>query len=68
MENVTDFVHQVYVDPDRGAEFARLIDTEGEVRNFEYQALRKDGSSGHGSRSTGTPFGMKKAFYSILKE
>ena len=44
MENVTDFVHQVYVDPDRGAEFARLIDTEGEVRNFEYQARRKDGS------------------------
>jgi PAS domain S-box-containing protein/putative nucleotidyltransferase with HDIG domain len=44
MENVTDFVHQVYVDPDRGAEFARLIDTKGEVRNFEYQARRKDGS------------------------
>ncbi|MHB9097272.1 MAG: PAS domain S-box protein, partial [Syntrophales bacterium] len=44
MENVTDFVHQVCVDPDRGAEFARLIDTEGEVRNFEYQARRKDGS------------------------
>jgi PAS domain S-box-containing protein len=44
MENVTDFVHQVYVDPDRGAEFALLIDTEGKVRNFEYQARRKDGS------------------------
>jgi PAS domain S-box-containing protein/putative nucleotidyltransferase with HDIG domain len=44
MANVTDFVHQVYVDPDRGAEFARLMDTEKEVRNFEYQARRKDGS------------------------
>jgi len=44
MANVTDFVRQVYVDPDRDAEFSRLIDTEGEVRNFEYQARRKDGS------------------------
>ncbi len=44
MTNVTDFVHQVYVDPDRGAAFARLIDTTGRVRNFEYQAHRKDGS------------------------
>ncbi|MDP1992533.1 MAG: PAS domain S-box protein, partial [Syntrophales bacterium] len=42
--NVTDFVHQVYVDPDRGAEFVRLIDTGGEVRNFEYLGRRKDGS------------------------
>ncbi|PJC76342.1 MAG: hypothetical protein CO013_00420 [Syntrophobacterales bacterium CG_4_8_14_3_um_filter_58_8] len=44
MENVTDFVRQIYVDPDQGAEFARLIDTEEEIRNFEYQARRKDGS------------------------
>ena len=44
MENVTDFVRQVYVDPDRGAEFSRLMDTKGDVRNFEYQARRKDGS------------------------
>ena len=44
MENVTNFVHQIHVDPDRGAEFNRLMDTEGEVRNFEYQAHRKDGS------------------------
>jgi PAS domain S-box-containing protein/putative nucleotidyltransferase with HDIG domain len=44
MANVTDFVRQVYVDPERGAEFARLLDTEDEVRNFEWQARRKDGS------------------------
>jgi PAS domain S-box-containing protein/putative nucleotidyltransferase with HDIG domain len=44
MANVTDFVHQIYVDPDQGAEFARLTDTEEEVRNFEYRARRKDGS------------------------
>ena len=44
MEDVTDFVRQVYVDPDRGAEFNRLMDTEGKVQNFEYQARRKDGS------------------------
>jgi PAS domain S-box-containing protein len=44
MENVTDFVRQVYVDPNRGAEFNRLMDTVGNVRNFEYQARCKDGS------------------------
>jgi PAS domain S-box-containing protein len=44
MANVTDFVHQVYVDPDRGAEFNRLMYTVGSVRNFEYQAHCKDGS------------------------
>ena len=42
--NLTDFIHQVYVDPDRGVEFARLMYTEGEVRKFEFQARRKDGS------------------------
>src|SRR3989339_46277 len=44
MENVTDFVRQVYVDPDRGVEFNRLMDAKGEVRNFVYRARRKDGS------------------------
>jgi len=44
MAKVTDFVHQVYVDPDCAAEFERIMDTEGEVRGFEYQAYRKDGS------------------------
>ncbi|MFH0883621.1 MAG: PAS domain S-box protein, partial [bacterium] len=44
MANITDFARQVYVDPDRSAEFARLMETKGEVRNFEYLARRKDGS------------------------
>ena len=44
MANVTDFVHDVYVDPDRGAELDRLMEIDGEVRNFEYRAHRKDGS------------------------
>ena len=44
MANVTDFVRQVYVDPDRGAEFARMMEAEGGGKNFEYQARRKDGS------------------------
>ena len=44
MAHVTDFVRDIYVDPDRGAEFSRLMEIDGEVRNFEYRAHRKDGS------------------------
>jgi PAS domain S-box-containing protein/putative nucleotidyltransferase with HDIG domain len=44
MAMVTDFIHQVYVDPDRAAEFDRTMDAEGEVLGFEYRAYRKDGS------------------------
>lgn len=44
MANVTNFVQEVYIDPDRGTEFARLMEKEGRVRDFEYRARRKDGS------------------------
>jgi PAS domain S-box-containing protein/putative nucleotidyltransferase with HDIG domain len=44
MAKITDFVHQVYVDPDRAAEFDRTMDAEGKVQGFEYQAHRQDGT------------------------
>lgn len=43
MTGITD-VRQVYADSDRASEFVRLMDTQGEARNFEYRARRKDGS------------------------
>jgi PAS domain S-box-containing protein len=41
---VRDIGKQEYVDPLRRAEFKRLIEQQGEVRNFEYEIRRKDGS------------------------
>jgi PAS domain S-box-containing protein len=42
--SVTDIEHQVYVEPDRRAEFIRLMEEHGEVSKFEFQVYRKDGS------------------------
>ena len=39
-----DIQRQLYVSPDRRAEFVRLMQTTGTVRNFESQVYRKDGS------------------------
>jgi PAS domain S-box-containing protein len=39
----TDIERQQYVDPERRAEFKRLLEEHGVVRGFEYQAYRKDG-------------------------
>ncbi|MCU1268076.1 MAG: hypothetical protein JWM21_4394 [Acidobacteria bacterium] len=39
-----DIEHQHYVDPLRRQEFKRLVEKNGYIRNFEYQAYRKDGS------------------------
>jgi PAS domain S-box-containing protein len=44
MEKVTNYVNEVYADPDRAVEFKRIMETEGGCRNFEYQVRRKDGS------------------------
>ena len=41
---VGDIGHQVYVDPQRRAEFKRLMMEHGLVQGFEYQVHRKDGS------------------------
>jgi diguanylate cyclase (GGDEF)-like protein/PAS domain S-box-containing protein len=42
--SITDIDQQVYVDPERRAEFRRLLAEHDEVRNFECQVYRKDGS------------------------
>jgi PAS domain S-box-containing protein len=41
---VGDIGHQVYVDPNRRAEFKSLMTDHGLVQGFEYQVYRKDGS------------------------
>jgi len=40
---VNDIGKQLYVNPERREEFKRLIEEQGEVRNFEYEIYRKDG-------------------------
>jgi PAS domain S-box-containing protein len=42
--NFTDIEHQLYVDPQRRAEFVRLIAQQGEISEFESQIYRRDGS------------------------
>ncbi len=42
--NLTDIEHQLYVDPNRRAEFVRLIEKYGSVSEFESQIYRRDGS------------------------
>ena len=42
--SVTNIARQIYVDPEQREEFKRILDTHGEVQEFEYQAYRKDGS------------------------
>jgi PAS domain S-box-containing protein len=41
---ITDIEHQLYVDPQRRAEFVRLLQEQGIVSEFESQVYRKDGS------------------------
>ncbi|MGE5655853.1 MAG: PAS domain S-box protein [Actinomycetota bacterium] len=40
----TDIEHQLYVEPNRRAEFIRQIEEQGRVSEFESQVYRKDGS------------------------
>jgi PAS domain S-box-containing protein len=44
LENVSNIADQLYAEPERRAEFGRLVRREGFVRGFEVQAYRKDGS------------------------
>jgi PAS domain S-box-containing protein len=44
IRNLKDISHQVYVDPSRREEFKDLLETQGFVRGFEHQLLRRDGS------------------------
>ncbi len=43
MDAVKEIGHQIYVAPDSRAEFRRLVEEQGQVTRFEYQAYRKDG-------------------------
>ncbi|WP_058896497.1 putative bifunctional diguanylate cyclase/phosphodiesterase [Herbaspirillum rubrisubalbicans] len=38
-----DITHQLYVEPERRAEFMRLMEREGSVSNFESRVYRRDG-------------------------
>ncbi|WP_334867399.1 sensor histidine kinase [Nostoc sp.] len=42
--NFTDIEHQLYIDPNRRAEFVRLMEKDGSVSEFESQIYRRDGS------------------------
>jgi len=44
MHDLTNIAHQLYVDPDRRAEFATLMQANDAVRNFESRIRRKDGT------------------------
>ena len=44
MENFSGQDRQLYVDPNRRTEFIRQMEEKGEVRGFESQVYRKDGS------------------------
>jgi Amt family ammonium transporter len=44
VEALTDIEHQLYVNPERRAEFGRLMRQQGEVTGFESEIYRKDGS------------------------
>jgi PAS domain S-box-containing protein len=45
MDEMRDLNTQHYVEPDRRAEFLRLIDEQGSVENFESEVRRKDGTT-----------------------
>jgi PAS domain S-box-containing protein len=44
LENVSNVAEQLYVEPERRAEFNRLVQRDGFVSGFEVQMYRKDGS------------------------
>ncbi len=44
-QSVDNIALQVYVNPAQRQEFVRLLEERGEVRGYEYQARRKDGST-----------------------
>ncbi|PSB61817.1 histidine kinase, partial [filamentous cyanobacterium CCP1] len=45
MENITNIGEQLYVDPEKRAEFRELLEQQNAVKNFEYRCYCKDGSS-----------------------
>jgi PAS domain S-box-containing protein/putative nucleotidyltransferase with HDIG domain len=45
LDSITDLSRQIYVDPRRRLEFQRRMAEHGQVKGFEYQVYRQDGSS-----------------------
>ncbi len=45
MASITDYIHQVYANPTRADEFIQIMESNGSVRNFEFQARQKNGRS-----------------------
>ena len=45
MADISDIKKQVYVDPQRRVEFMRLLESDGFVKDFEYEVFRKDTST-----------------------
>jgi PAS domain S-box-containing protein len=43
LESLTNIQQQLYVDPSRREEFARLMNEDGEIHEFESEIYRKDG-------------------------
>ncbi|MGE5466025.1 MAG: putative bifunctional diguanylate cyclase/phosphodiesterase [Ignavibacteria bacterium] len=41
---LSDIEHQLYVDPERREQFRRLMEVRGEVKDFESEVYRRDGS------------------------
>ncbi|HUJ38967.1 MAG TPA: PAS domain S-box protein [Candidatus Acidoferrales bacterium] len=65
LESVRDVTTDVYADPARRAEYQKQIEENGEVRNFEYEIRRRDGSRiwvSESSRAVRSPDGSI-AFY-----
>jgi len=65
ISSVHDIATQMYVDPARRVEFLRLMETQGEVRNFEFEIRRRDGTRAwisESSRAVQSPDGSI-AFY-----
>jgi PAS domain S-box-containing protein len=42
--NITEIVTQIYVDPSYRYQFKRMIAEKGEIKEFEYETYRRDGS------------------------
>jgi PAS domain S-box-containing protein len=45
IDHITDIQQQLYVDPNRRAEFIATLEKQGIVKNFESEIYRKDGST-----------------------
>lgn len=71
IEERQDIAQQGYVDPRRREEFKRLIQEQGVVNGFEYEAYRKDGSRvwiSENTRAVHSPSGEILYFEGIFED